>query len=121
MTDDLDMKALAKYFPKDVIPVQALMAGANILLYCNDFSAPAKAMNSLAKAIKEKRLPIPLIEKNFSEIMAFKRKHLSGPVDPFPLDKALEIINRSEHKEFAAAVASGDVEKFLKESKEDND
>ncbi len=121
MTDDLDMKALAKYFPKDVIPVQALLAGANILLYCNDFSAPAKAMNSLAKAIKEKRLPIPLIEKNFSEIMAFKRKHLSGPVDPFPLDKAMEIINRTEHKEFAAAVASGDVEKFLKESKEDND
>lgn len=115
MTDDLDMKALAKYYPKDVIPVQALLAGANILLYCNDFNSPVKAMNSVAKAIKEKRLPIPLIEKNFSEIMAFKRKHLSGPVDPFPLKKALEIINRPEHKEFAAAVASGDVEKFLQD------
>lgn len=121
MTDDLDMKALAKYYPKDVIPVQALLAGANILLYCNDFNSPVKAMNSVAKAIKEKRLPIPLIEKNFSEIMAFKRKHLSGPVDPFPLKKALEIINRSEHKDFAAAVASGDVQKFLQEEAADEE
>lgn len=113
MTDDLDMKALAKYYPRDVIPVQALLAGANILLYCNDFQSPIKAMNSIAKAIKEKRLPIPIIEKNFSEIMAFKRKHLSAPVDPFPLKKALEIINRPEHKEFALAVASGKVDSFL--------
>jgi beta-N-acetylhexosaminidase len=113
MTDDLDMKALAKFYPKDVIPVQALLAGANILLYCNEFQSPIKAMNSIAKAIKEKRLPIPIIEKNFSEIMAFKRKHLSAPVDPFPLKKALEIINRPEHKEFAEAVATGQVEKFL--------
>ncbi len=113
MTDDLDMKALAKYYPKDLIPVQALLAGANILLYCNEFQSPIKAMNSIAKAIKEKRLPIPIIEKNFSEIMAFKRKHLSAPVDPFPLKKALEIINRPEHKEFAEAVATGQVEKFL--------
>ena len=75
-------------------------------------------MNSVAKAIKDKRLPIPLIEKNFSEIMAFKRKHLSGPVEPFPLKKALEIINRPEHKEFAAAVASGDVSKFLQAEEE---
>lgn len=118
MTDDLDMKALAKHFPKDVIPVQALLAGANILLYCNEFQAPIKAMNSIAKAIKEKRLPIPIIEKNFSDIMAFKRKHLSGPVDPFPLNKALEIINRPEHKEFAAAVASGEVDKFLQQEDE---
>ncbi len=121
MTDDLDMKALAKYYPKDVIPVQALLAGANILLYCNDFNSPVKAMNSVAKAIKEKRLPIPLIEKNFSEIMAFKRKHLSGNVDPYPLKKALEIINRPEHKEFAAAVASGDVQKFLQDAPEDEE
>lgn len=113
ITDDLDMKALAKYYPKDVIPVQALLAGANILLYCNEPESPIKAMNSIAKAIKEKRLPIPLIEKNFSEIMAFKRKHLSAPVDPFPLKKALEVINRPEHKEFAQAVATGNVEKFL--------
>lgn len=121
MTDDLDMKALAKYYPKDVIPVQALLAGANLLLYCNDFKSPVTAMNSVAKAIKDKRLPIPLIEKNFSEIMAFKRKHLSGPVEPFPLKKALEIINRPEHKEFAAAVASGDVSKFLQAEEENAD
>jgi beta-N-acetylhexosaminidase len=118
MTDDLDMKALAKYYPKDLIPVQALLAGANILLYCNEFDSPGKAMNSIAKAIKEKRLPIPIIERNFAEIMAFKRKHLAGPVDPFPFKKAMEIIERPEHKEFAEAIATGQAQKFLQDEKE---
>jgi beta-N-acetylhexosaminidase len=113
ITDDLDMKALAKYYPRDVIPVQALLAGANILLYCNEPASPVKALNSIAQAIKTKKLPVSIIEKNYSAILAFKKRHLSAPYEPFPLPKALEIINRPEHKEFAAAVKSGDVEKFL--------
>ncbi|MCC6137239.1 MAG: beta-N-acetylhexosaminidase [Bdellovibrionaceae bacterium] len=115
ITDDLDMKALAKYFPKDQIPVQALNAGANILLYCNDFDSPGKAMNSIARAIKEKTVSVETIEKNYSEILAFKKKHIQAPQDPFPLEKALEVINRPEHKEFALAVASGKVDKYLQE------
>jgi hypothetical protein len=50
--------------------------------------------------------------------MAFKKKHLVAPYEPFPLEKALQIINNPEHQEFAAAVASGQVEKFLQENKE---
>lgn len=116
ITDDLDMKALAKHFPKDQIPVQALMAGANILLYCNDFDSPVKALNSIARAIKEKTLKVETIEKNYSEILAFKKKHIQAPQDPLPLDKAMDIINRTEHKEFALAVASGDVKKYLQDN-----
>lgn len=119
ITDDLDMKALAKYFPKDQIPVQALLAGANILLYCNEFDSPGKAMNSIARAIKDKTLPVEIIEKNYSEILAFKKKHLPGAQDPFPLEKALEVINRTEHKEFAKAVASGDVQKYIQDNDEE--
>jgi beta-N-acetylhexosaminidase len=113
ITDDLDMKALAKYYPKDTIPVQALLAGANILLYCNEPASPVKALNSIAQAIKTKKLPVSIIEKNYSAIMAFKKKHLTAPYDPFPLEKAMEVINRTEHKEFAAAIKTGEVEKFL--------
>jgi beta-N-acetylhexosaminidase len=115
ITDDLDMKALAKYFPRDQIPVQALVAGANILLYCNDFDSPAKAMNAVARAIKEKVIPVEQIEKNYSEILSFKKKHLPQPQDPFPFEKAMEVINRPEHKEFAEAVATGQVQKFLQD------
>jgi len=118
ITDDLDMKALAKHFPKEQIPVQALQAGANILLYCNDFAAPGKAMNAVAKALKDKTLNFGIIEKNYTSIMAFKKKHLTAPYEPFSLDKALQIINNPEHKEFAAAVASGQVEKYLQENKD---
>ncbi|MCC6138210.1 MAG: hypothetical protein IT287_06235 [Bdellovibrionaceae bacterium] len=50
-----------------------------------------------------------------SEILAFKKKHIHTTQDPFPLEKALEVINRPEHKEFALAVASGKVDKYLQE------
>lgn len=118
ITDDLDMKALAKHFPKEQIPVQALLAGANILLYCNDFKSPPKALNAIAKAIKDKTLPLTLIEKNYSSILSFKKKHLAAPYEPFPLPKALEIINNPIHKEFAEAVNTGNVEKFLQDNEE---
>ncbi len=119
ITDDLDMKALAKHFPKDVIPVQALNAGANILLYCNDFNAPMKAMNAIAKALKDKKIQSSVIDKNYSEILSFKKKNLAAPYDPFPLDKALEILDRKDHKEFAEAVATGQVEKYLHSAEEE--
>ncbi|MCB9072456.1 MAG: beta-N-acetylhexosaminidase [Bdellovibrionaceae bacterium] len=118
ITDDLDMKALAKYYPKEQIPVQALVAGANILLYCNDFNSPGKAMNAVARAIKEKVIPIEQIEKNYSEILSFKKKHIGDSQMPYPLEKAMDIIKRQEHKEFAEAVASGQVQKFLQDSPE---
>lgn len=118
ITDDLDMKALSKHFPKTVIPVQALQAGANILLYCNDFQSPVKAVETIAKAIKDKKLDSKIVEKNHSDIVNFKKKKINKPYEPLPLQKALEIINRTEHKEFAAAIASGDVEHFLHQVKE---
>ncbi|MBY0314369.1 MAG: beta-N-acetylhexosaminidase [Bdellovibrionales bacterium] len=119
ITDDLDMKALAKHFPKDVIPVQALIAGANILLYCNDFNSPMKALNAIAKALKDKKIPNSLIDRNYSDILAFKKKHLVAPYDPFPLDKALEVLDRKDHKDFSQALASGDVEKYLHSANEE--
>jgi beta-N-acetylhexosaminidase len=118
ITDDLDMKALAKYYPRDTIPVQALLAGANLLLYCNEPASPVKALNSIAQAIKTKKLPISIIESNYSAILAFKKKHLSAPYEPFPLAKAMEIISRPEHKEFAVAIKTGEVEKFLQNNLE---
>lgn len=118
ITDDLDMKALSKYFPRDVIPVQALNAGANILLYCNDFNAPMKALNAIAKAIKDKKLSLSIIEKNYSEILSFKKKVLSFPADPFPLEKALEVIKRKDHKDFAKDLDAGDVSKYLHTAEE---
>ena len=40
ITDDLDMSSRAIF--KRTNSVQALIAGANILLYCNEFDSPGK-------------------------------------------------------------------------------
>lgn len=118
ITDDLDMNALSKNFPQTVIPVQSLRAGANILLYCNNFNSPVKAIDHIMKAVQDKEIDNQIIEKNHSEIIQFKKKKISTPYDPFPLKKAMEIIERQEHKEFAAAIATEDVEKFIHQTNE---
>lgn len=118
ITDDLDMKAVAKHFPRKVIPVQSLRAGANILLYCNNFESPGKALEDILEAVKNKELDPSIIERNHADIIAFKKKNLEKPHEPFPLDKAMEVIQRQEHKEFALAVASGEAKDFAHQVKD---
>src|SRR6185312_13590188 len=50
ISDDLDMKALAAFHPKELIPVRALQAGCDLLLYCNEFDQPPMALEAIQKA-----------------------------------------------------------------------
>ena len=114
ITDDLDMKALTKHFPKEEIPVLALQAGATMLLYCNDEKSPPRAIKSISKALSEGKVSEDAIRENYQTIVNLKIKKLKDPVEPFSLEKAQSIIGRQEHQEFAEAVAKKDVEKYLK-------
>ncbi|MEM7647505.1 MAG: beta-N-acetylhexosaminidase [Pseudomonadota bacterium] len=113
ITDDLDMKALTKHFPKEELPVLALQAGAHMLLYCNEPNSPVRAVKSVAKALSEGAIDKEVIQENYQTILKLKTKKLKDPVEPFSIEKAKDIIGRKEHLEFAEAVATQKVEKFL--------
>ena len=110
ITDDLDMKALTKNFPKEEIPVMALQAGANMLLYCNEPNSPVKAVKSIARALSEGTLDQDVIRSNYDLIIKTKIKKFKNPIEPFSLEKARQIIGRKEHLDFAKAVAEQDIE-----------
>lgn len=110
ITDDLDMKALTKNYPIDEIPVLALQAGANMLLYCNEPKSPVKAIKNIARALSDGQLDESVIRSNYDGIVRAKIKKLKNPLEPFSLEKALQIIGKDEHKEFARAVAEQDRE-----------
>ncbi len=116
ITDDLDMKALTKHYPIEEIPVMALQAGANMLLYCNEPKSPVKAVKNIAKALSDERLEIDVIRKNYDLIIKTKLKKLKNPVEPFSLEKAQKIIGRKEHVDFAQAVAKQKLDDLKKDS-----
>ncbi len=118
ITDDLDMKALTKHYPMDEIPVLALQAGANMLLYCNEPKSPIKGVKNVAKAISDGKISPETIRQNYDLIIKTKLKKFKNPIEPFSLEKAQQIIGRKEHQEFAQAVREQNTE-WLKNDKTD--
>jgi beta-N-acetylhexosaminidase len=105
ISDDLDMKALTKNFSVDEIPVLALQAGINLLLYCNEAQSPVKAVKNIAKALSDGLISQETIRANYEMIIQAKINKLKNPVDPLSLEKVKEIIGCQEHQDFAKAVA----------------
>lgn len=108
ITDDLDMKALAKNFPTADIPVMALQAGCDILLYCNNFDHPQVAIDSLMKAAKDHKINGKQIDESYGRIVALKKEILANP-DPPEFSKAAAVIGHDSHKKLSEAIKTGSV------------
>ena len=97
VTDDLGMGALAKYHKKEDIPVRALQAGVDMLLYCNEPDSPPVAIESVFSALANGKLSKDQIQQSYNRVISLKKEKLQNP-DPMNLDLALEIINCAEHQ-----------------------
>lgn len=108
VTDDLDMGALLKHFSREEIPVKALKAGCDLLLYCNDPTSPPIALESITEALAQGVLPKPLLEAAHSRISKLKIERLKK-VDPYPFNFVKELIGNSEHLKMAEDISAGRV------------
>jgi beta-N-acetylhexosaminidase len=108
ISDDLDMKALAKNFDRNDLPVRALEAGCDILLYCNEFDRPEIALKSVEAALKEGRLTAKQIDESYARVIAVKKESLVKP-DPMPWTQASKVIGADDHHRLADGIVSGDV------------
>jgi len=108
VTDDLDMKAMAKHYDKKQIPVRALQAGAQILLYCNEPKSPEVAIEGITEALAQGTLNKADLEANYKQIMEVKKEKIPHP-DPMPLDEALKIVGSQDHQIVAQYLAKGEV------------
>lgn len=112
ITDDLDMKALASHYDRDLIPVRALQAGCDILLYCNELDRPPKALAAVKKAIASGQVSSAQIDDSYKRIAALKREFLAEP-DPLPWADAAKLIGHPEHLRLSKAVQEGQVPQEL--------
>lgn len=82
ITDDMDMKAMAKHFDRAELPVRALTAGADMVLYCNEPDIPPMALDAMEKALREGRLREENLRASYQRIEKLKREGL--PQTPAP-------------------------------------
>jgi beta-N-acetylhexosaminidase len=108
VTDDLGMKALSKNFPAENIPVRALQAGCDLLLYCNEPEVPPIALQAIEKALVDGQLDKSEISGISQKILMVKKESIPQP-DPIDRQSAAKIIGNSEHFKLAQAIASGSV------------
>jgi beta-N-acetylhexosaminidase len=108
ITDDLDMGALAKNYDRAEIPVRAIEAGNDVLLYCNEFDRPEIALNSIEKALKDGRLTAKQIDEAYNRIAAVKKEAILKP-DPLPWTQAVKQVGSEEHHRLAEGISSGQI------------
>jgi beta-N-acetylhexosaminidase len=114
ISDDLDMKALTKHHAKGDIAVRALQAGSNILCYCNEPDSPAIAIDAIEKAVRDKVLPLQLLQDNAARILALKTD--SGfDTTPLVWSESEKLIGASAHRALSDAVRAGAVPASLLE------
>jgi Beta-glucosidase-related glycosidases len=106
ITDDLGMKAMANHYDSDEIPVRALEAGADMLLYCNEPEMPPRAMEAILGAVAQGRLSKANLENSFKHIMEVKKAKITSP-DPFPQEEVDNIVGNPEHLEISDAIRNG--------------
>jgi beta-N-acetylhexosaminidase len=103
VSDDLGMKALASHYKMDEIPVKALNAGVDVLLYCNEPEAPPVAMEALIEAVAQGVLNKTDLEISQKRIQDLKKVKLLVP-DPKPIEQAMEVIGHEEHQYLADCI-----------------
>lgn len=100
ITDDMGMKAMSAHFPADLLPVRALSAGADILLYCNEPETPPIALNAIQNAIDSNTLSKSLLEKSLERILECKNEYLKNP-DPLDMKQVSQIVGHPDHLKIA--------------------
>lgn len=106
ITDDLDMKALTKNYTVEQIPVLALKAGCDLLLYCNEPLSPPRALESIIEATAQGVLDVNHLDQVAKKILAFKKENIPNP-DPISYEEASKIIGNDNHLNVAEAIKSG--------------
>ncbi|RME16030.1 MAG: beta-N-acetylhexosaminidase [Bdellovibrio sp.] len=113
ITDDLDMKALTNHYSKEQIPVQALKAGCDLLLYCNDPESPQVALEALKKSLQDGQLSAQRVEESYSRVMHLKKTKLT-PLTPLSWEDARKVIGHPDHLRLSKAINDGQILEDLK-------
>jgi beta-N-acetylhexosaminidase len=104
LSDDLEMKAIAKEYAVPAAAVMAIEAGCDGMLICSgDHATQAASLEALIHAVEEDRLRISRVEDALARQQRAKERFLASSVGARPLSgRALQAaIGRDEHRAIA--------------------
>jgi len=82
ITDALEMKAISAHQATEQAALKAFLAGADILLFCQDFGAARRAIELFTRAVKRGRLTRERINDSLDRILRLKEQFLLGTKAP---------------------------------------
>lgn len=110
ISDDLDMKAMINHYDRDKIPVLALQAGCDLLLYCNDPTSPPIGFDAALKAMTDGSVSKVQVQESYKKVVEIKRKKIPAVR---PWSETQKLIGCDEHKKLALAIKEGRIPEDL--------
>ncbi|MGE7761559.1 beta-N-acetylhexosaminidase [Peribacillus sp. NPDC097895] len=94
ITDDLEMGAVNKYFSYEDMGKEAILAGADLLLVCHEYTHELEVYNGLLEAVKAGEVPMERINESVKRVLTYKVYNLKQEkVDP---DLAQKVVKSPE-------------------------
>ncbi|MDM5360966.1 beta-N-acetylhexosaminidase [Peribacillus sp. ACCC06369] len=91
VTDDLEMGAVNKYFSYEDMGKQAILAGADLLLVCHEYSHELEVYNGLLKAAKTGEVPMEKINESVKRVLTYKLFNMKQTkADPDQAEKVVK-------------------------------
>ena len=104
VSDDLEMKAVAKHWRPARAAVLAAQAGCDILAACADHDAQVEAMEGLIRALESEEISHTLMDDSCDRVKWLKERFLLPYVDPDPKQARLAA-GTGERLSLAAEIA----------------
>ena len=101
ITDDLEMKAIA--LDPGEAAVQAILAGADLILICHDEGKQRQALEAVLRAVKSKRISPARIDESVLRVLALKERFLL-PYHPTDPKTVCDTVGRPSHQQALSAI-----------------
>lgn len=76
ITDDLEMKAVERFYSEEEIPILAVLAGVDCLLVCHDYDKQQSLIKGLKTAVRKGAISEKKIQESFDKITDLKKRFL---------------------------------------------
>ena len=109
LSDDLEMKALAKSYTVAEAAVQAILAGCDGVLICRalsddrsrDIEVQAVALEALVHAVEDGTIPYTRLEDALARSRRAKERFLGAPVAPGRMSSLRQVVGCDAHRRIA--------------------
>jgi len=105
VTDDLEMKAVAKHWTPAQRSVLTARAGCDLLAVCSGHDAQVEGIEALIRAHESGEIPFKQAEASEARVRALKDRFLAGYRDPDPKQARLAA-GRGEHRALADSISA---------------